>query len=210
MPEDVAYRYVFIPHVPGFWDHILVGTRAPPKMEKMIGPDDYLPKLFDVFLGVYKFHWCCFVLKKQIILAMWCTAKPRIGDPKVFSVLDNMLKGITERTAFRKMIFYLSRWFTNQYVAQSEDASQSPREPPNDRQLKVVLDCKPSEGLLVNLITLLAYKCGMEKVEPGFSNLPGVDVSFNLENAKVMFTCPSETNLEIDTVFFRTSGATGN
>ncbi|TNN26405.1 hypothetical protein EYF80_063457 [Liparis tanakae] len=157
---------IFVPHVPGFWDHI------PPESEKMIGPDDYLLKVLDVFLGVYTFHWCRFVLKKQIILAMWRSSMPTIGDPKVFWVLDNVLKGVTETIEFRRMAFYLSRWFTAYFVAQSEDASQARREPPNERQLKLVLDCQPSEGSLLHLITLLAFKCGMEKVKPRFSR-PG-------------------------------------
>ena len=185
MPEEVAYTYVCIPHVPGFWDHVLVGERTPPKTEAMIGPDLHLPKLFNVSLGVYKFHWCCLVLRKQIILAMWCTSKPRIGHPKVFSVVDNVLKSFTTTTEFKRMVFYLCRWFTAQYGSL------------NERQLKVVLDCKPSEGSLVNIITLLAFKSGMEQVAPGFPKPQVTDATnyrFNLEDARVMFTCPSETD----------------
>lgn len=153
MPAQVAHRYVCIPHVPGFWDHVLVGTRTPPNTEKMIGPDYYLPKLFNVALGSHRFHWCCFVLKTQIILAMWCTTITT-GVQRVFPLVDNALKRLTENTNFRRMVFYLSRWFTAQYVS------------PAARQLKVVLDCKPSEGTLVHLIATLALGCGMESVHP--------------------------------------------
>lgn len=156
MPQDVAYRYVCIPHMPGFWDHILVGTRPRPKTEAMIAEDVYLPKLFNVSLDPYKFHWCCFVLKKQIILAMWCTHLNRKGAVKVCTLADTSLKNITTCFEFRKMVFYLCRWFEAQY--------SSP-----DRPLKVVLDCKPSEGAtLVHIIALLASRAGMETINLQF------------------------------------------
>lgn len=28
LPEDIAYRYVCIPHTPRFWDHVVVGTHT--------------------------------------------------------------------------------------------------------------------------------------------------------------------------------------
>ncbi|KAL7370584.1 hypothetical protein ABVT39_004878 [Epinephelus coioides] len=58
LPEDVTYRYVCIPYVQGFWDHIVVGTKHHPATEKLVGHDDHLPKLFNVCLGSYRFHWC--------------------------------------------------------------------------------------------------------------------------------------------------------
>ncbi|TKS65998.1 hypothetical protein D9C73_000054 [Collichthys lucidus] len=134
----------------GFWDHILVGTRPRPKTEAMFAPDVYLPKLFDVTLAPYTFHWCCFVLKKQIILAMWCIVTKRVS--KVCTLIDNTLRSFTTSAEFRKMVFYLCRWFEAQYVSQS------------GRQLKVVLDCKTSEGsTLAHFMALLASKMGMEE-----------------------------------------------
>ncbi|XP_029529896.2 uncharacterized protein LOC115137711 isoform X1 [Oncorhynchus nerka] len=150
MPEEVAYRYVCIPHVPGFLDHVVVGTRPLPRTEKLIGPDDSLPRLFNVSLGSYRFHWCRFVLKKQIILTMCCTSLPRRGQSKVVTVVGNTLRNLTSSIEFRRMVFYLCGWFTAQYVS------------PQDRRLNVVLDCKPSEGAtLVHVIALLASRIGM-------------------------------------------------
>ncbi|XP_038838255.1 uncharacterized protein LOC120035866 [Salvelinus namaycush] len=186
MPEEVAYRYVCIPHVPGFWDHVVVGTRPLPRTEKLIGPDDSLPRLFNVSLGSYRFHWCCFVLKKQIILTMWCTLLPRRGQSKVVTVVDNTLRNLTSSIEFRRMVFYLCRWFTAQYVS------------PQDRRLNLVLDCKPSEGAtLVHVIALLASRIGMETVTPHLAQQRTKDDSnycFNGRNANSMFTCPSDGN----------------
>ncbi|KAJ8009852.1 hypothetical protein DPEC_G00068490 [Dallia pectoralis] len=83
LPEELAYRYVCIPHIKWFWNHIAAGKWIPGSTEVMIGHDEHLLKLFKVSLGSYRFHWCCFVLKKQIILAMWCTSAPKRGQPKV-------------------------------------------------------------------------------------------------------------------------------
>lgn len=152
----------------------------------MIGPDDCLSKLFNVCLGSYRFHWCCFVLKKQIILAMWCNSVPRRGQPKVLPLVDNALKHFTTSIEFRRMVFYLSRWFTAQYVS------------PTDRQLKVVLDCKPSESFtLVHIIALLAYRSGMDNVIPQLSQQRvkhDMNYHFNLRHANTMLTCPSDDN----------------
>ncbi|KAI4822176.1 hypothetical protein KUCAC02_007735 [Chaenocephalus aceratus] len=148
MPLEMAHRYVCIPHLQGFWDHVLVGKCPPPDTDEMIAPDDHLPKLFNVSLGPYRFHWCCFVLKKQIVLAMWCTSGPR---PKVLSLVDISLRKHTASPEFRSIVTYLSRWVTAQYVR------------PRGRQLKVVLDCKPSEGAsLVHAVASLASKCEMK------------------------------------------------
>ncbi|KAM9398679.1 uncharacterized protein ACWYII_031232 [Salvelinus alpinus] len=192
MPEEVACRYVCIPHIPGFWDHVVVGTRTLPKTANMIGPDDSLPRLFNVSLGSYKFHWCCFVLKKQIILTMWCTSMPSRGQPKVFTLVDSTLKNHTSSIEFRRMVFYLCRWFTAQYGS------------PPDRQLNMVLDCKPSEGpTLVHVIAFLASRLGMEKVTPQFSQHRAKDrakddrnYSFKVKHANTMFTCPSDGTSE--------------
>lgn len=189
MPEDLAYRYVCISHTPGFWDHVVVGTRALPRTENMIGPDEFLPRLFNVSLGSYKLHWCCFVLKKQIILTMWCTSKPRgEGQCKVSTLVESALKSFTASIEFRRMVFYLSRWFTAQYVS------------PPHRLLNVVLDCKPSEGpTLVHVIAFLASRLGMEKITPSFSQHRAKDdqnYSFNTKSAGTMFSCPSEGTSE--------------
>lgn len=188
MLREVAYRYVCIPHVPGFWDHVLVGRCPMPQMVKMIGPDDHLPKLFNVDSGAYRFHWCCFVLKKQIILAMWCTLLTGEGQCKVLPLTDDHLRNITSTLTFRRMVFYLSRWFTAQYVL------------PNERELKVVLDCKPSEGCLVHIMALLASKIGMEKMTPELL-LSQQRVNYevnNLRNANNMFTFPSDNTLGVE------------
>ena len=186
MPEEVACRYVCIPHVPGFWDHVLVGTRAPPQTNRMIGSDDYMPKLFNVSLGSYKFHWCCFVYKTQIILAMWCSLPGR--EPQVFTLVNNALKNFTVTLEFRRMVFYLSRWFTVQYVT------------PSKRALKIVLDCKPSEGCIVPVITLLASKSGMTEVTTPdlFRHRVKDDTndSFNIKSANIMFSYPIDHGVE--------------
>lgn len=184
MPEEVAYRYVCIPHVPGFWDHVVVGTRPLPRTDKLIGPDDCLPRLFNVSLQSYRFHWCCFVLKKQIILTMWCTSLPRGGQSKVVTVVDNTLTNLTSSNEFRRMVFYLCRWFTAQYVS------------PQDRPLNLVLDCKPSEGAtLVHVIALLASRIGMETVTPHLARQPAQDDSNDcFRDVNSIFTCPSDGN----------------
>ncbi|KAJ8009854.1 hypothetical protein DPEC_G00068510 [Dallia pectoralis] len=183
-PEEVAYRYVCIPHIKWFWNHIAAGKWIPGSTEVMIGHDEHLLKLFKVSLGSYRFHWCCFVLKKQIILAMWCTSAPKRGQPKVITLVDSALKTYTESVDFKTMVLYLCRWFTVQYVS------------PQNRQLKVVLDCKPSEGSsLVHVVASLASKIGMPEVAPGLSQIrPKDDLNygFNLSRAKDMLTCSSE------------------
>ncbi|XP_034146530.1 uncharacterized protein LOC117592742 isoform X2 [Esox lucius] len=186
MSEEVAYRYVCIPHIPGFWDHVVVGTRARPKMDRMIGPDIYLPRLFNVLLGPYTFHWCCFVLKTQVILAMWCSSVCVTGQLKVLPLVDNTLNNFTSAIEFRRMLFYLTRWFKAQYGSTVE------------RQLKVVLDCKPSEGSsLVHVIAILAWRCGMESVtlKNHFSQ-PRADIDMNysisLGRANTILTYPKD------------------
>ena len=179
LPEEVAYRYVCIPHMPGFWDHVLVGARPPPETEKMIAHDDFLPKLFNVCLGPYKFHWCCFVFRTQVILAMWCTVS--MGEhpkPKVCPVVVNEMKTYTTCIEFRRMVFYLAKWFTVQYDIGAH------------RRLKVVLDCKPSEGSLVHIVTLLASKSGMDRVIPTHQQRHQTDMNytFNRKNAADLFT----------------------
>lgn len=182
MPEKMAYRYVCIPHIPGFWDHILVGNCPLPNTEKMIGPDDYLPKLFNVSLGSYRFHWSCFVLKRQIILAMWCSAVSSTGRSEVFPLVHNRLKNITTGLEFRGMVVYLSQWFKVQYMT------------PTERPLAVVLDCKPSDGSsVVDVITVLASKSGMVSVTPKHTKRLvrcDKDHTFNHRLAKTIFTCP--------------------
>lgn len=181
MPLEMAHRYVCIPHLQGFWDHVLVGKCPPPDTDEMIAPDDHLPKLFNVSLGPYRFHWCCFVLKKQIVLAMWCTSGPR---PKVLSLVDISLRKHTASPEFRSMVTYLSRWVTAQYVR------------PRGRQLKVVLDCKPSEGAsLVHAVASLASKCGMKSVT--LDLVPNrvtndTNYSFNLKCATGVFSLPDD------------------
>lgn len=182
VPEDVAYRYVCIPHMPGFWDHILVGTRPRSKTKVMIAHDVYLPKLFNVSLDPYKFHWCCFVLKKQIILAMWCTHVNKKGVVKVCTLADTFLKNVTTCLEFRKMVFYLCRWFEAQYSS-------------SERPLKVVLDCKPSEGAtLVHVIALLASRAGMGEINLQFQqnrkSCNDMNYTFNVKHACYILSNP--------------------
>lgn len=183
MPEQDAYRYVCIPHLPGFWNHVLVGTCPRPKTEAMLAFDVYLPKLFNVALGPYRFHWCCFVLRKQIVLAMWCTNVARRGAMKVCTLADNTLKNFTTSIEFRKMVFYLCRWFEAQYASQSA------------RPLKVVLDCKPSEGsTLVHFMALLASKSGMEEITLQLQQNRGgrddMNYAVNIRHASSILSCP--------------------
>lgn len=74
------------------------------------------------------------MLKKQVILAMWCTSVSEQGQSIAFTLVNDAVKNLTTSVEFKTMVFYLSRWFTAQYVSQM------------DRTLKVVLDCKQSEG----------------------------------------------------------------
>ena len=181
MPVNMANKYVCISHVPGFWDHVIVGTHAPHTTEDMIDHDDYLPKLFDVRLGRYRFHWCCFVLKKQIILAMWCTDARGNGRPRVVPLVDADLRYYTTSPEFRCMAFYLCKWFTAQYTSPA-------------RELKVVLDCKPSQGAtFVHVIAFLASKIGMTHVTPNVYQVKtthDLNYHLNLGAANAVFNDP--------------------
>ncbi|KAK2812876.1 hypothetical protein Q5P01_000953 [Channa striata] len=160
LPEEDAHRYVCIPHVPGFWDRVLVGNIPPPSTgaEAVTGPDIYLPRLFDVDMGSHAFHWCCFVLRKQIILAMWCTTVLAAGEHRetaMVPLIDSSLRGKVTDVAFRRMLHYLREWFVVRYRRKPEGADDG-------RELHVVLDCKPSDGpTLIHLISKLTAKGGM-------------------------------------------------
>lgn len=180
MPMDMANKYVCISHVPGFWDRVIVATHAPQTTEDMIGHDDHLPKLFGVDLGFYRFHWCCFVLTKQIILAMWCTVTGD-GQPRVVPLVDTELRSYTDTPEFTRMVFYLRQWFTAQYTSPA-------------RELKVVLDCKPSQGsTFVHFIAYLASKIGIRSVTPNVSQVKtkhDMNYHLNVKVADNMFTDP--------------------
>ena len=182
MPVDMANRYVCISHVPGFWDRVIVATHTPLTMEDMIGHDDHLPKLFGVTLGFYRFHWGCFVLTKQIILAMWCTDVSGKGQPRVVPLVDTELSSYTDTPEFKHMAYYLSQWFTAQYTSQA-------------RELKVVLDCKPLQGsTFVHFIAFLASKIGISSVTPNVSQVKtkhDMNYHLNIKVADEIFTDPS-------------------
>ncbi|XP_036066914.1 uncharacterized protein LOC118598360 [Oryzias melastigma] len=156
LPEEDAHRYVCIPHVPGFWDHMLVGKWCPASTQGVIGPDLLLPRLFDVDMGGHSFHWCCFVLKEDILLVAWC----RKDNSLVVPLIDSSLREIVSHTAFRKMMFYLRTWIEVQY-SWRRDAERV------KRNVHAVLDCKPSEGpSIAHVVARLAARSGMEKAEP--------------------------------------------
>ncbi|XP_032363714.1 uncharacterized protein LOC116677135 isoform X2 [Etheostoma spectabile] len=182
MPLHVANKYVCIPHVPGFWDHVIVATHAPHTMEDLIGPDVFLPKLFGVELGCYRFHWCCLVLKKQMVLSVWCTDEPGNGQPRVIPIVENDLRSYTDSPKFTDMVFYLREWFTAQYTSPS-------------RELNMVLDCKPSQGsTFVHFIAYLASKIGMRCVTPNVSQVKtkhDMNYHLNLKAADHIFAEPS-------------------
>ncbi|XP_041835355.1 uncharacterized protein LOC121636116 [Melanotaenia boesemani] len=192
LPQDVAYRYVCIPHVKGFWDHVFVGRQAQAtSMQRMIVPDEHLPHLFNVHLDAHTFHWCCFVLKKQVILAMWCQNIPKKASPRVVTLVDRALKSITQSVAFKNMVFYLARWFSIQY-----------ERPQQDRQLKVALDCKPGEGFtLVHMLAFIGEKCGAGRAN--LSHLQkrvkvNLTHTFNQRSANTLFACPPDTDTDTD------------
>ncbi|RVE55585.1 hypothetical protein OJAV_G00234810 [Oryzias javanicus] len=156
LPEEDAHRYVCIPHVPGFWDHMLVGKWCPATTQEVIGPDLLLPRLFDVDMGGHSFHWCCFVLKEQILLVAWC----RKDNSLVVPLIDSSLRGIVSHIAFRRMMFYLRTWIEVQYRWRKDVEGVK-------RNVHTVLDCKPSEGpSIAHVVARLAAQSGMEKAEP--------------------------------------------
>lgn len=147
----------------------------------MLGPDYYLPKLFNVVLQPYRFHWCCFVFKTYVLLAMWCTTLTE-KEEVIHPLVDPSLYSLIETTGFRRMVVYLSRWFTVQYTK------------PGGRQLKIALDCKPSEGTLVHMMASLAYHSGMQKVIPVVTQRRTSkdcrDYTLDINTAESMFTAP--------------------
>ncbi|KAK2832711.1 hypothetical protein Q5P01_016600 [Channa striata] len=185
LPEEDAHRYVCIPHVPGFWDRVLVGNIPLPSTgaEAVTGPDIYLPRLFDVDMGSHAFLWCCFVLRKQIILAMWCTTVLAAGEHRetaMVPLIDSSLRGKVTDVAFRRMLHYLREWFVVRYRRKPEGVDDG-------RELHVVLDCKPSDGpILIHLISKLTAKSGMRaSVAPNVRPLrkgSGVDANMFAAN----------------------------
>ncbi|KAL0961664.1 hypothetical protein UPYG_G00353170 [Umbra pygmaea] len=137
-----------------FWDHIRVACHAP-DTEQMFSANKQLPKLFGVDMTVdeineCEFYWNGFVLKDQIILAMWVGIRLPRGGVKVFILVDDEIKPLATSLAFRNMTYWLATWFTAHYGLWDR------------RELKLVLDCKPSESkTIVNFMHLLASKCGM-------------------------------------------------
>ncbi|XP_062303148.1 uncharacterized protein LOC134007590 [Osmerus eperlanus] len=187
LPEEVAYRYVCIPHLPDFWDHVNVGCRPAPDTATMIGQDDNLPKLFGVQMGCYKYHWSCFVLDKEINLYMWCSSMS-VESQVIFPLVDASLVDITSSIQFRQMVYYLAEWFTIQYVAA-------------ERRFNVVLDCCPDQGTLVDVIIFLAWKVGMPKFNPCLPfRRHRAEYSFNVGSAREMFTCPFDANEGVDCI----------
>ncbi|KAL0961675.1 hypothetical protein UPYG_G00352940 [Umbra pygmaea] len=155
LAEETAYQYACIQHVKGFWDHIIVSTHLPPSAHEFLGVDENLPHLFGVKLQNYRFHWCGFVLKHEIILSMWCSLQQIMGQIKVLTLVDSQLKPLVSSREFKNMIHLLPRWFKAQYSST------------NRRQVKVVFDCKPTEAAsLVHFLDSFASKCGLEPMNP--------------------------------------------
>lgn len=181
LPTFVAHRYVCMPHIPGFWDRITVGQWTLSTVETMLDPDYHLPKLFNVVLGPNRSHWCCFVFKTHITLAMWCTTIVN-GEQRILPLVDTAMTYLIENTEFRRMVVCLSRWFTVQYTR------------PEGRHLKVVLDCKPSEGTLVHMMASLAYRSGMQRFTPVViqrrSSKDCLNYTLDIRAAETLFTSP--------------------
>ncbi|XP_078797131.1 uncharacterized protein LOC144994583 [Oryzias latipes] len=163
LPEYDAYRYVCMPHIPGFWDRVLVGKWCPESTQAAIGPDVHLPRLFDVDMGTHYFHWCCFVFKEQIVLAAWCTTRVcQGGSMRVLPLIDSSLRETVSEVKFKRMIFLLRTWFTVQYRSREGGGRV-------ERDIHVVLDCKPLDGpTIVQAIAELAARSGMEKADPSY------------------------------------------
>lgn len=184
LPEKVAHKYVCLAHIQGFWDHIVVGAHLPQSTEKMIvAQDEYLPKLFNVTIDrPLGFHWCCFVFADQVILAMWCTAVDETGGVSVLPLTHKNVRSLTSSEEFRCMAYCLFRWFTVQY-------GQEPH-----RQVKIVLDCMPSESpSLVHILSLIAAKCGMNSIELAITQERAhndLTYMFNRKYADNLFTYP--------------------
>lgn len=177
LPEDIAYRYVCIPHTPTFWDHVVVGTHTPNSLHSMLlAQDDHLPKLFNVNMKSIGFHWCCFVFADQILLAMWCTRTDESKLATVVPISDTSIRHVTDHHTFKSMVYYLYTWFKVQYTHESH------------RKVNVVLDCTPSESpTFVHILCLLAAKCGMGRVDLSITqNRPSSNLN-HMFNANAMF-----------------------
>lgn len=166
---------------------MIVGCRPVPKTEIMIGQDDNMPRLFDVQMGCYRYHWSCFVLDTEIILFMWCSSVA-VESQVVFPLVDASIDHITSTIQFRRMVLHLAEWFSAQYVTA-------------DRHFNVVLDCELDQGCLVDVISFLAQKVGMSKLNAPFPfRRHREEFSFNVGNAREMFTCPFDANEGVDCI----------
>ncbi|CAI5657544.1 unnamed protein product, partial [Oreochromis niloticus] len=149
LPEAMAYRFVCMPHIPGFWDHIAVGCHTP-NTQLMLSPDVYTPRLFDVNMGSLHFHWCCFVFVDQTILAVWCSRQTNTSLPEVLPITDRTdprVRQLTSSNGFNSMLYYLHRWIRVHYGKGDADV------------VEVVFDCMPSESsTFVHFISTLAAK----------------------------------------------------
>ncbi|KAL4009153.1 hypothetical protein ACER0C_003005 [Sarotherodon galilaeus] len=106
MPQQSEYRYMCIPHVPGFWDHIVVGCNMP-NTEAILASDVHTPRLLDVNMGAVDFHWCCFVFVDRVILAMWCSMRNNDTDVILLPITDradNRVRTLTSSKEFNSML----------------------------------------------------------------------------------------------------------
>lgn len=159
-----------IPHLPGFWDRVLVGRRPPPDIAFATAKDPYLPRLFGVDMEIYALHWCCFVLRKQVILALWCTKGTTRAEgnegaagrgTSLVPLYDPCLRDKVREVPFKRMLHFLREWFLVQYCNKRALPLDGKRDSCSGRELHVVLDCKPSEALtLKHLIVEVARQSG--------------------------------------------------
>lgn len=156
MPELAAYRYVCIPHTPGFWDHIVLRQHLA-NTQAMFAADMLTPTLFNVNMGSLSLHWCCFVFDTQTIMTAWCSGMGEDGQMEVVPITDRTDTRITRLMVcdqFNSMLYYLHRWLCVHY---GKGECQT---------VQVVFDCMPSEGLTVaHFISTLAAKIGLIPTE---------------------------------------------
>ena len=174
---DAAHRYVCMPLNANFSDHVWLKTEKP-DTDVMLRADETLPKLFNVSTGIYKFHWSCFVLQSQVLLFMWLSS---MEDYIITSLVDEAASHVTENVPFRRMVYYLAKWFKSQYSA-------------TDRTFDVVLDCTPENGSFLKLLGSVVFRAGMKTLNHHNYVEPKADIRFNLGAAQRMFTFPPDVD----------------
>lgn len=170
--QQLALRHVCLPHLPGFWNHTIVGGQQPPPptCEEMFAADPYLPWLFNVDMQGFRLHWCCFVLTTRIILGLWCTVR---DEQEVYRTATLTQVSALHTDSFKSMLFCLTRWFRSVF---------------EKRTVEVVLSKGDRESLqFQNVLALLAQRYG---VRPPREYAPAANNQVNANIADALFCFP--------------------